>query len=94
MPMVSYGGSGMIINMSLIGVLLNISQGKKIIGEITVVIRGINKTKKTDLDESLIKKELYALINAGLSLSQASKYLAKKRLGLLQNTLNIQKNIF
>ena len=78
MPMVSYGGSGMIINMSLIGVLLNISQGKKIIGEITVVIRGINKTKKTDLDESLIKKELYALINAGLSLPAASKYLAKK----------------
>ena len=29
MPMVSYGGSGMIINMSLIGILLNISQSKR-----------------------------------------------------------------
>ena len=33
MPMVSYGGSGMIINMSLIGILLNISQGKKVVGD-------------------------------------------------------------
>ena len=33
MPMVSYGGSGMIINMSLIGILLNISQGKRVVGD-------------------------------------------------------------
>ena len=32
MPMVSYGGSGMIINMSLIGILLNISQGRRVVG--------------------------------------------------------------
>ena len=32
MPMVSYGGSGMIINMSLIGILLNISQAKELLG--------------------------------------------------------------
>ena len=32
MPMVSYGGSGMIINMSLIGILLNISQAKRTVG--------------------------------------------------------------
>ena len=30
MPMVSYGGSGMIINMSLMGILLNISQSKEL----------------------------------------------------------------
>ena len=58
--------------------VLEFFEGKIIIGEITVVIRGINKTKKTDFDESLIKKELYALIDAGLSLPAASKYLAKK----------------
>ena len=58
--------------------VLEFFEGKIIIGEITVVIKGINKTKKTDFDESLIKKELYALINAGLSLPAASKYLAKK----------------
>ena len=33
MPMVSYGGSGMIINMSLIGILLNISQAKRVVGD-------------------------------------------------------------
>tara|TARA_B100001248_G_C27386668_1_gene460034 strand:+ start:1491 stop:2627 length:1137 start_codon:yes stop_codon:yes gene_type:complete len=33
MPMVSYGGSGMIINMSLIGILLNISKGKRVVGD-------------------------------------------------------------
>jgi len=32
MPMVSYGGSGMVINMALLGILLNISQSKKSIG--------------------------------------------------------------
>ena len=50
---------------------------KEIIGEITIVIKGI---RKTDLNpnKSLIKKDLNDLINAGLSLSAASKYLAKK----------------
>ncbi len=50
---------------------------KDIIGEITVVVKGI---KKRDLnpDKSIIKKELNDLINAGLSLSAASKYLAKR----------------
>ena len=48
-----------------------------IIGEITIVVKGI---KKGDLnfDKSSIKKDLKDLINAGLSLSAASKYLAKK----------------
>ena len=32
MPMVSYGGSGMVINMALIGILLNISQSRKSLG--------------------------------------------------------------
>ena len=31
-----------------------------------------------DYDETLIKKQLYELIEAGLSLPAASKYLAKK----------------
>ncbi len=58
--------------------VLEFFEGKIIIGEITVVIKGINKTKKQDFDEKLIKKELYSLVNAGLSLPAASKYLAKK----------------
>ncbi len=50
---------------------------KDIIGEITIVIKGV---KKGDLnpDKLTIKKDLNDLINAGLSLSAASKYLAKR----------------
>ena len=61
-----------------INMVLEFFEGKTIIGEITVVIKGNNNTKKLEFDESLIKKELYALIEAGLSLPAASKYLAKK----------------
>ena len=54
--------------------------GKEVLGEITVVISGRNRTKqKSEFDEFELKKELHDLINAGLSLSEASKYLAKKK---------------
>ena len=50
---------------------------KDIIGEITILIKGI---KKRDFhpNKSILKKDLNDLVNAGLSLSEASKYLAKK----------------
>ena len=51
---------------------------KEVVGEITIVIKGINKKKDSNLDKLIIKKDLNELINAGLSLSAASKYLAKK----------------
>ena len=52
---------------------------KKILGEITIVIKGENRNKENlEFDKLEIKKELLNLIEAGLSLSQASKYLAKK----------------
>ena len=51
---------------------------KEVIGEITIVVKGINKKKDFNLDKLIIKKDLNELINAGLSLSAASKYLAKK----------------
>ena len=50
---------------------------KNIIGEITIVIKGRRKTDSNP-NKSIIKKDLNDLINAGLSLSAASKYLAKK----------------
>ncbi len=50
---------------------------KDIIGEITIVIKGIKK-RDYNPDKSIIKKDLNDLIDAGLSLSAASKYLAKK----------------
>ena len=52
---------------------------KEILGEITIVIKGVNKTdSELKFDKSELKKDLLDLINLGLSLSKASKYLAKK----------------
>ena len=54
-------------------------KNKEVLGEITVVIKGKYKIKKNSkLNEFELKKELNDLIDAGLSLSQASKYLAKR----------------
>ncbi len=52
---------------------------EQVLGEITIVIKGVNYIHKhNDFDEFELKKELNDLVNAGLSLSSASKYLAKK----------------
>lgn len=51
---------------------------KEVIGEITLVIRGITKEKNVEINKTDLKKDLVELTNAGLSLSSASKYLAKK----------------
>ena len=51
---------------------------KDVIGEITIVIKGISKNRNFNLDRLSIKKDLNDLLKAGLSLSAASKYLAKK----------------
>ena len=54
-------------------------EGKEVLGEITIVIKGQDKTSQNfDINKFELKKELIDLINAGLSLPQASKYLAKK----------------
>ena len=53
-------------------------KNKEVIGEITIVIKGINKDKNKEIKKSDLKKDLNELTNAGLSLSAASKYLAKK----------------
>ena len=57
--------------------VMDFFKDKDIIGEITVVVKGI---KKRDLnpDKYIIKKDLNDLMNAGLSLSAASKYLSKR----------------
>ncbi len=52
---------------------------KEVLGEITLVIKGIKKVKHNEyFNEVKLKKDLLELINAGLNLSAASKYLAKK----------------
>jgi 16S rRNA (cytidine1402-2'-O)-methyltransferase len=57
--------------------VLEFFKDKEVIGEITIVIRGIRK-RDFNPNKSIIKKDLNDLIDAGLSLSSASKYLAKK----------------
>ena len=53
-------------------------QGKEIIGEFTLVIEGIRKEINKENDYSNVKNDLHDLVNSGLSLSAASKYLSKK----------------
>ena len=57
--------------------VIDFFKDKDIVGEITIVIKGIRKTDSIS-NKTIIKKDLCDLINAGLSLSAASKYLAKK----------------
>ena len=62
-----------------INAALDFFEGKEVIGEITIVVKGIDKKNNCNvLDKVALKRELNELINAGLSLSSASKYLAKK----------------
>ena len=61
-----------------VDMVINFFGDKEVIGEITVVIKGINKKQKLNFDEFQIRSELKELINAGLTLSAASKYIAKK----------------
>ena len=61
-----------------IDTIVDFFKDKEVIGEITIVIRGIHKDKSEEINKSDLKKDLNELTKAGLSLSAASKYLAKK----------------
>ena len=66
--------------------VLDFFEGKEILGEITLVIKGINKEiQSSEINKYYLKEELNDLIKAGLSLSAASRYLSKKN--------NIPKNL-
>ena len=58
--------------------VLKYFEKKEVVGELTLVIKGINKIG-SEFNKFLLKKELDELIDAGLSLSAASSYLAKKK---------------
>jgi len=53
-------------------------EDKEIKGEITIIIGGSDKPEANGYDEVNLRRELHLLVKAGLSLSSASKYLAKK----------------
>ena len=60
--------------------VLRFFEGKEIKGELTIIIKGIKKVKRASaFNEFELKQELNDLIKAGLNLSAASKYLAKKK---------------
>ncbi|MBO8230518.1 16S rRNA (cytidine(1402)-2'-O)-methyltransferase [Prochlorococcus marinus str. MU1404] len=65
--------------------IIDVFNNRKVIGEITIVIKGLEKSNQLELNKFELKNELEELINAGLSLSAASKYLAKKK--------NLRKNL-
>jgi len=58
--------------------VINLFKNKEIIGEFTIILKGNAKPKNEEFNKTKVKKDLYELIEAGLSLSAASKYLAKK----------------
>ena len=59
--------------------VINYFEGKEILGEITIVIKGIDKTEvNSGVNKDDLRKDLLDLVKAGLSLSKASSYLAKK----------------
>ena len=64
--------------------VINYFESREVIGEITLVIKGIKKVNQNYNKEEL-KRDLIELKKAGLNLSAASKYLAKKN--------NIKKSI-
>ncbi len=54
-------------------------ESREIIGEITIVIKGVNKEKRNiNYNKLELQKDLHELTKGGLNLSAASKYLAKK----------------
>ena len=65
--------------VSNIDKVIHLFKNRDIKGEFTIVIKGVINSGETEFDSSYIKKELQELINAGLSVSAAAKYLAKKK---------------
>lgn len=65
--------------VSNIDKVIHLFKDRDIKGEFTIVIKGVINSGETEFDSSYIKKELQELINAGLSVSAAAKYLAKKK---------------
>ena len=53
-------------------------EDKEVIGEFTIVIKGIVQEKIQSINILEIKKELNELVNIGLSLSSAAKFIAKR----------------
>tara|TARA_A100001388_G_C28684477_1_gene458041 strand:+ start:73 stop:936 length:864 start_codon:yes stop_codon:yes gene_type:complete len=58
--------------------IIQFFEDREILGEFTIVVKGLKKKLPRNIDEVAIKKDLKNLLDAGISLSSAAKYLAKK----------------
>ena len=58
--------------------VIELFKDREIIGELTIVVKGINKKRDLEFNSLELRKDLRELVEAGLSLSAASKYLSKK----------------
>jgi len=58
--------------------VIDFFKDKEVLGEITLVIKGNKKEKTAEISKADLKRDLHELMILGLSLSAASKYLAKK----------------
>lgn len=61
-----------------VDMILEFFKGKEIRGEVTIVVEGKKDAFNEEFNKIELKKDLHDLIQAGLSLPNASKYLAKK----------------
>ena len=59
--------------------VIKIFEKKEVIGEFTIVVKGVAKEKSESVDKLEIKNELNELVNIGLSLSSAARFIAKKK---------------
>ena len=69
---------------SKIDQVIKIFEKKEVIGEFTIIIKGVEQEKSESINKLEIKTELQELVNIGLSLSSAARFIAKKN--------NIPKN--
>ena len=64
--------------------VINNFKKKEVIGEFTIILKGIKQEKSESIDKLKIKNELNELVKIGLSFSAAARFIAKKN--------NIPKN--
>ena len=62
-----------------INFIINFYENKDPIGEFTILLKGLEIKNTSDFNNIELKKELHDLVEIGLSLPVASKYLAKKK---------------
>jgi 16S rRNA (cytidine1402-2'-O)-methyltransferase len=65
--------------------VISMFRTKEIIGEFTIIVKGKTKAENELFNKIKVKKDLHELVELGLSVPAASKYLAKK--------LNLSKNL-